>query len=73
MKGLLLVTPVASIAGLVAPGLFALTFAHLIGPLPGAPFLLAGMFLLLAFVLAWAATRSPVRTATTPPIAGRPR
>ena len=66
-------TAMASIAGLVAPGLFALTFAHLIGPLPGAPFLLAGMFLLLAFVLAWAVTRSPVRTATTPPIAGRPR
>jgi len=64
-------TALASIAGLVAPGLFAVTFAHLIGPLPGAPFLLAGLFLLLAFALAWAVTRS-LAPATRKPPAGDP-
>jgi len=48
---------VNSIAQLVGPFLFTLTFAWFIGPqapliLPGAPFLLASALLLLAFVIA---------------------
>jgi DHA1 family tetracycline resistance protein-like MFS transporter len=47
------------IADLVGPGLFTLTFARLIDPLPGAPWLLAAALQIGAFVLAWRATRSP--------------
>jgi DHA1 family tetracycline resistance protein-like MFS transporter len=52
-------TSLASIAGLVAPGLFTLTFARFLDDAPGTPFLLAGGFLLLASVLAYAVTRQP--------------
>lgn len=52
-------TALASIAGLVAPGIFALTFARLIDPAPGAPFLLAALFLLAAVALAWWVTKPP--------------
>jgi MFS transporter, DHA1 family, tetracycline resistance protein len=51
-----------SLAGLAAPGLFALTFAFFIEPvpgrlhLPGAPFLLAALLLVVAAVVAWVAT-----------------
>jgi DHA1 family tetracycline resistance protein-like MFS transporter len=62
------------IAGLVGPGLFTQTFAAFIGPnaavhLPGAPFLLAAMLLLLAAVMAWRATvsSSPDTRAAPPP------
>ena len=53
-------TALASIAGLVAPGIFAFTFARLIDPAPGAPFLLAGLLLLVAVALAWWVTTPPV-------------
>jgi DHA1 family tetracycline resistance protein-like MFS transporter len=49
------------IAGLIGPVLFTETFALFIGPgvgwhIPGAPFLLASLLLLIAAVLAWRAT-----------------
>jgi len=49
------------IAGLIGPVIFTETFALFIGPgvdwhIPGAPFLLASLLLLLAAVLAWRAT-----------------
>jgi MFS transporter, DHA1 family, tetracycline resistance protein len=42
----------------VGPGLFTITFAHFIGSqtelkLPGAPFLLAGVMLVIAFAFAF--------------------
>jgi DHA1 family tetracycline resistance protein-like MFS transporter len=48
--------------GIFGPALFTLTFAEFIGPhadwhLPGAPFLLAGLLLATAFVVAWRVTR----------------
>ncbi len=51
------------IAGLIAPALFTQTFAAFISSqrdlhLPGAPFLLAAMLLLLALLVAWRVTRS---------------
>jgi len=54
-----------SIAGLVGPGLFTQTFATCIGPraswhLPGAPFLLAALLLVLATALALWVTRPNV-------------
>ncbi len=46
------------ITGVIGPGIFTLTFAHFIGAqsdwhLPGAPFLLAALMLMIAFMLAW--------------------
>lgn len=57
------IASLAGIAGLIGPGLFTLTFAMFIGTfadwhLPGAPFLLAALQLLLGMVLAWRATAS---------------
>lgn len=51
------------IAGLFGPGLFTLTFSHFIGAqrewhLPGAPFLLAALLLVVAMFVAWRATRA---------------
>jgi DHA1 family tetracycline resistance protein-like MFS transporter len=53
---------IQSIANLVGPFLFALTFSYFIGAggalhLPGAPFLLAALLLALSAVIAWRATR----------------
>jgi MFS transporter, DHA1 family, tetracycline resistance protein len=53
---------VQGIASMLGPGLFSLTFAYAIRPelgvqLPGAPFLLAGLLLLIAAVIAWRVTR----------------
>ena len=45
-----------SIAGLMGPGVFTATFAHMIGWLPGAPFLLAALLLVLAAGVTWAVT-----------------
>jgi DHA1 family tetracycline resistance protein-like MFS transporter len=47
------------IAGLIGPGLFAVTFAFFIGrgALPGAPFLLAAALVFLSIFVAWRATR----------------
>lgn len=53
-------TSLASIAGLVAPGLFTLVFAYFLKGLPGAPFLLAGLFLLVAYAIAWWVTKPPI-------------
>jgi MFS transporter, DHA1 family, tetracycline resistance protein len=55
-------TSVAGITGIVGPRLFAETFAAFIGPrrawhLPGAPYLLASLLLVVAFTLAWRVTR----------------
>jgi DHA1 family tetracycline resistance protein-like MFS transporter len=46
------------IAGVIGPGIFTLTFASFIGVqsdwhLPGAPFLLSALMLVMAFGLAW--------------------
>jgi DHA1 family tetracycline resistance protein-like MFS transporter len=50
-------TSLTSIAGLIGPMLFAAAFSMLIGPLPGAAYDLAAVFLLLAVAVAWWATR----------------
>jgi DHA1 family tetracycline resistance protein-like MFS transporter len=60
---------VVTITGIVGPALFSLTFATFIGArrdwhLPGAPFLLASMLLVVAIVLVWRITR-PENAATT--------
>jgi DHA1 family tetracycline resistance protein-like MFS transporter len=52
---------VMGITGMIGPGLFALTFASFIGAhrdwrLPGAPFLLAALMMVMALVLAWRVT-----------------
>jgi DHA1 family tetracycline resistance protein-like MFS transporter len=51
---------VMGIAGLLGPGLFTLTFASFIRParwtLPGAPFLLAALLMVMAFGVAWKVT-----------------
>ena len=54
---------IAGVAGVLGPGLFTMTFAWFIGSgrawnLPGAPFVLAGLLLLLAMPLAWGVTRA---------------
>jgi MFS transporter, DHA1 family, tetracycline resistance protein len=61
---------ITSIAGLIGPGLFTLTFAHFIDKgrawtLPGAPFFIAAILLLLALLLALQAAR-PDPAAHTP-------
>ncbi len=53
---------VQGIASLFGPGLFTLTFAYAIRPelgvhVPGAPFLLASLLLLIAAAIAWRVTR----------------
>lgn len=45
-----------SIAGLIAPGVFAVLFAWTIGTVPGAAFLLAGALLAAAAVVTWFVT-----------------
>jgi DHA1 family tetracycline resistance protein-like MFS transporter len=56
-------TSMNSVAGLLAPGLFTVTFAHFIGrtsdhpDVPGSAFLLAALVLLAAMAAAWFATR----------------
>lgn len=56
-------TSLASLSSLVGPALFSLTFAYFIArpgsPWPGAPFLLAGVLLLLAGATAWRVTARP--------------
>ncbi|MBN9516506.1 MAG: MFS transporter [Alphaproteobacteria bacterium] len=56
-------TSLASLSSLVGPALFSLTFAYFIArpgsPWPGAPFLLAGLLLLLAGAVAWRVTARP--------------
>jgi MFS transporter, DHA1 family, tetracycline resistance protein len=56
---------IIGITGLIGPGLFTLTFASFIGShrdwrLPGAPFLLAALLMVIAMVLAgWITSRQP--------------
>lgn len=45
-----------SITGLIGPALFSATFAWLLGWLPGAPFLLAALLLVVAAGVTWAVT-----------------
>src|SRR5262249_62000027 len=45
-----------SITGLIGPAIFSATFAWLLGWLPGAPFLLAAVLLLLAACVTWLVT-----------------
>jgi DHA1 family tetracycline resistance protein-like MFS transporter len=59
-------TSLTSVAGLLGPGLFAMAFSLLLGSLPGAPFDLAALILVLALAVAGWATR-------TSPAAGRRR
>jgi DHA1 family tetracycline resistance protein-like MFS transporter len=49
---------ITAIAGLFGPSIFTFTFAHFIGPMPGAPFMLASAMLLAATAIGWAATRA---------------
>ena len=49
---------IMGITGVIGPGIFTLTFAYFIGggkdlQLPGAPFLVAATFILIAFAFAW--------------------
>jgi len=46
-----------AIAGIFGPIAFTHVFSALIGPLPGAPFLLAAALMLASCAIAWAATR----------------
>ncbi|HEX4477409.1 MAG TPA: TCR/Tet family MFS transporter [Polyangiaceae bacterium] len=62
---------IMGIAGLFGPGLFTLTFAAFIGKdapahLPGAPFLLAGLMLVLAAAVAVVVTRSSAAATLSP-------
>jgi DHA1 family tetracycline resistance protein-like MFS transporter len=47
-----------ALAGLFGPSIFTQVFARFIGPMPGAPFLLAAALLAGAAALGWAATRA---------------
>ena len=47
-----------SITGLIGPAIFTTTFAWLLGWLPGAPFLLAALLLLLAACVTWLVTKA---------------
>ncbi|MGQ0584592.1 MAG: TCR/Tet family MFS transporter [Reyranella sp.] len=47
---------VRSLAGLLAPGLFTVTFAWLLVSVPGAPFLLAAALMVVAAAVSWIAT-----------------
>ncbi|WP_295136317.1 TCR/Tet family MFS transporter [uncultured Reyranella sp.] len=56
-----------SIAGLVAPGVFAVLFASTIDSVPGAAFLLAGALLAAAAVVTWIVTGGRTRPAAPVP------
>ncbi len=54
---------IMGLTGLIGPGLFTMTFAESIAPgrgwtLPGAPFFLAGLMMVLAIPVAWATSSS---------------
>ncbi len=58
---------ITGITGMIGPALFTLTFAYFIDParsffMPGVPFLLAAVFVVISTVLAWFATRPIPRT-----------
>ena len=61
---------VHSIGSLIAPPLFALTFAHFIEPsratqIPGAAFYLAGALMAASLLVAWSVTRGPAPSAAS--------
>src|SRR5262245_51676460 len=63
---------IMGITGMIGPGLFTLTFASFIGThrdwrLPGAPFLLAALLMVVALALAWRVTsrRSEIKQQET--------
>ena len=58
-------TSLSSVAGLIGPGIFAVTFSGLLEQLPGAAFDLAALILLGACAVAWMVTRR--RPAYAPP------
>jgi len=58
-------TSLSSVAGLIGPGIFAVTFSGLLERLPGAAFDLAALILLGACAVAWLVTRR--RPAYAPP------
>jgi DHA1 family tetracycline resistance protein-like MFS transporter len=65
-------TSVVTITGILGPALFSLTFATFIGSkrdwhLPGAPFLLAAMLLMVAFGIVWRITRPEQADAAAAP------
>jgi hypothetical protein len=51
------------IAGMLAPALFTVSFATFMTVLPGAPFVLAALLLLVALPIAVAVTREPADVA----------
>jgi DHA1 family tetracycline resistance protein-like MFS transporter len=58
------------VAGLVGPSIFTLTFAYFIsgaGWLPGAPFLLAALFMAVSILLAWRVTTVATTAAAVAP------
>jgi DHA1 family tetracycline resistance protein-like MFS transporter len=64
---------VQSVASLIAPPLFSLTYAHFIEPgravpVPGSAFYLAGALMLAGMLTAWRATRGPVAPAASIPV-----
>ncbi|WP_428661199.1 TCR/Tet family MFS transporter [Reyranella sp.] len=59
-------TSLASVAGLIGPGIFAVTFSGLLDRRPGAAFDLAALILLGALAVAWTVTRR--RPACAPPL-----
>jgi DHA1 family tetracycline resistance protein-like MFS transporter len=67
-------TSLASLAGVAGPAIYTSIFALFIGDhapakLPGAPFLLAGMLLLAALLVAWRFARAPATSAVPAAIA----
>src|SRR5258706_7300269 len=54
-----------SLAGIFAPGMFALIFSATLDTVPGAAFMLAGVLLLLAMAIGWRVT-PPVLSSRTP-------
>jgi DHA1 family tetracycline resistance protein-like MFS transporter len=59
-------TSLASLAGIAGPAIYPFVFGwfisdHAPAPLPGAPFLLAGMMLACAGIVAWRFARTEVR------------
>lgn len=59
-------TSLTSVAGLIGPGLFAVTFSGLLDRLPGAAFDLAALIVLAAFAVAWMVTRRRPRAGLPP-------
>jgi DHA1 family tetracycline resistance protein-like MFS transporter len=62
----------SGVAMLFGPGLFSLTFAYFIGPehhLPGAPWYLAAILMMVSLAIAWAVARDKKNAAVNSGIA----